>query len=141
LWNAVYASAHLKLSGPAANKALLILSAGNDTGSTHSFGAALEEVQQSGTVVYAVKYPDTLSTDASYDDLRRLTEETGGILFDLHGAGYSAIISRIAADLRGRYVLGFRPDSTASETRRRSLKVEVLRSGATVRARREYSGP
>jgi VWFA-related protein len=141
LWNAVYASAHLKLSGPAGNKALLILSDGNDTGSTHSFGAALEEVQQSGTVVYAVKYPDTLSTDACCDDLRRLTDETGGILFDLHGADFSGIISRIAADLRGRYVLGFRLDSTASETQRRSLKVEVLRSGATVRARREYSGP
>jgi VWFA-related protein len=141
LWNAVYASAHLKLNGPPANKALLILSDGNDTGSTHRFSAALEEVQQSGTVVYAVKYPDNLSEDASSDDLRRLTDETGGLLFDPPGADYSAIVSRIAADLRRRYVLGFRPDSTVSEIRRHSLKVEVLRSGATVRARREYSGP
>jgi VWFA-related protein len=116
LWNAVYASAHLKLSGPAGNKALLILSDGNDTGSTHSFDVALEEVQHSGTVVYAIQYPDTLSSDASSDDLRRLTDETGGLLFDPPGADYSGIISRIAADLRGRYVLGFRPDSTASET-------------------------
>jgi len=141
LWNAVYASAHLKLSGPAANKALLILSDGNDTGSTHSFGAALEEVQRSGTVVYVVKYPDALSTGDSSDDLRRLADETGGILFDLHGADYSGIISRITADLHGRYVLGFRPDSTESEIQRHSLKVEVVRSGTTVRARREYSGP
>lgn len=141
LWNAVYASAHLKLSGPPANKALLILSDGNDTGSTHHFDAALEEVQQSGAVVYAVRYPDGLSADASADDLHRLTDETGGILFDPPGADYSQIISRITADLRGRYVLGFRPDSTAGETRRHSLRVEVLRSGASVRARREYSGP
>jgi VWFA-related protein len=141
LWNAVFASAHLKLNGPAGNKALLILSDGNDTGSTHSFDAALEEVQQSGTVVYAVRYPDTLNTNAAYDDLARLTDETGGMLFDSPGADYAEIISRIAADLRGRYVLGFRPDSTAGETRRHSLKVEVRRSGATVRARREYSGP
>jgi VWFA-related protein len=141
LWSAVYASAHLKLSGPAGNKALLVLSDGNDTGSRHNFAAALQEVQQSGSVVYAVRYPDPLSTDASNEDLRRLTDETGGILFDPPGADYSGIISRIAADLHGRYILGFRPNSTASETQRHSIKVEVLRSGATVRARREYSGP
>lgn len=141
LWNAIYASAHLKLSGPGGNKALLILSDGHDTGSTHRFDAALDEVRRSGAVVYAIPYPDSLNPDDSYDDLRRLTDETGGILFDLHGTDYSGIISRIAADLRGHYVLGFRPDSTAGETRRHSIRVEVLRSGATVRARREYSDP
>jgi len=135
LWNAVYASAHLKLSGPAGNKALLILSDGNDTGSTHGLDAALEEVQRSGTVVYAVEY------DASSGDLRRLTDETGGILFDPPVADYSEIISRIEADLRARYILGFRPEAAGSDAQRHLLKVEVRRSGAIVRARREYLGP
>jgi VWFA-related protein len=135
LWNAVYASAQLKLSGPAGNKALLILSDGNDTGSTHGFDAALEEVQRSGSVVYAVEY------DASSDNLRRLTDETGGILFDPPSADYSEIISRIEADLRARYILGFSPEAAGTDTQRHSLKVEVRRSGATVRARREYLGP
>jgi hypothetical protein len=65
------------------------------------------------------------------------------MLFDPHDADYSEIISRIVADLRGRYALalGFRPDSTGGETRRRALKVEVVRPGARVRARKEYSGP
>jgi hypothetical protein len=63
------------------------------------------------------------------------------MLLDLRGPDYSAIISRISADLRGRYILGFRPDSTTRETARHSLKVEVLRSGTIIRARREYSGP
>ena len=135
LWNAVYASAHLKLSGPAGNKALLILSDGNDTGSTHGFDAALEEVQRSGAVVYAVEY------DAASDNLRRLADETGGILFDPPSADYSEIISRIEADLRARYILGFRPEAAGSDAQRHSLKVEVRRSGAIVRARREYLGP
>ena len=134
LWNAVYASAHLKLSGPGADKALVILSDGDDTGSTHSFDAALEQVQRSGTVVYAVEY------DASSGDLRRLTDETGGILFDPPDADYSEIISRIEADLHSRYILGFRPEATGSDTQHHSLKVEVGRSGASVRARREYVG-
>ena len=63
LWNAVYAAAHFKLNGAGDNKVLLILSDGNDTGSTHSFSSALEEVQRSGAVVYAIQYPDDLSTE------------------------------------------------------------------------------
>ncbi len=92
----------------------------------HSLSAALEEVQRSGTVVYAVDYPGAFQTNASSEDLRRLTDETGGILFDPPGEDYSEIISRVAADLHGRYILGFRPESSASETRNHSLKVEVL---------------
>jgi VWFA-related protein len=139
LWNAVYASAHLKLNGSGGNKALLILSDGNDTGSTHSFSDALEEVQRSGTVVYAIQYPDALSTAAPSDELSRLAHETGGLLFPFRGKDYSAMISRIAADIRGRYVLGFRPTTDDGGAGR--LKVEVMRSGATVRSRQEYSGP
>jgi VWFA-related protein len=141
LWNAVYASAHFKLSGPAARKALLILSDGNDTGSTHSFSAAMEEVQRYGIVAYAVRYPDSFNSEGASDELYRLTEETGGTLFDLRGADYSQIVSRIVADLRGRYVLGFRPESTGTDATHGSLRVEVNRSGARVRARKEYSGP
>lgn len=140
LWNSVYASAHLKLNGPEGNKALLILSDGDDTGSTHKFDAALNEVQQSGSVVYAIRYPDVLTRDSSNDDLRRLTDETGGLLFNQQGLDYSEVASRIEADLHGRYILGFRSDPTAG-TGRHSIRVEVLRSGAAVRARREYSAP
>ena len=109
LWNAVYAAAHLKLNGPGDNKALLILSDGNDTGGTHSFSSALEEVKRSGTVVYAIQYPDDLGSNAPSSELSRLARETGGLLFPFRGKDYSAMISRIAADIRGRYVLGFRP--------------------------------
>jgi hypothetical protein len=89
-----------------------------------------QEVQHSGAVVYAVEYPDTLQMGDSSDDLHRLTDETGGILFDPPGADYSGIISRIEADLRGHYILGFRPEATGSDTQRHSLK---LRSSAPER--------
>jgi len=141
LWNAVYAAAHLKLSGPAGNKVLLIISDGNDTGSTHSFSEALEEVQRSGTVVYAIQYPDAVNGDISSGDLQRLADATGGMLFHLQGADYSDPIARIVSDLHGRYVLGFRPESTSSDSLQHTLRVEVPRPGATVRARRGYSGP
>ncbi len=141
LWNAVYAAAHVKLNGAAGNKALLILSDGNDTGSTHSFDEAREEVQRTGAVVYAIQYPDALSAEPPSGELRRLAEETGGRLFELHGMDYSDVLGQIAADLRGPYVIGFRPESSGAEGQRHSIGVEVVRPGVTVLARREYFGP
>ena len=120
---------------------LLIVSDGNDTGSTHSFSEALEEVQRSGTVVYAIQYPDAVNGDISSGDLQRLADATGGMLFHLQGADYSDPIARIVSDLHGRYVLGFRPESTSSDSLQHTLRVDVLRPRATVRARRGYSGP
>jgi hypothetical protein len=59
-------------------------------------------------------------------------EETGGRLLR-PGAPH---LRRIAEDTRSYYWLGF--TSTASDNRRRSLKVEVLRDGLEVRARSSF---
>lgn len=141
LWNAVYASAHLKLSGGFKNKVLLVLSDGNDTGSTHSFGVALDEVQKQGVAAYAIQYPDSWSTGAPSDELARMTEATGGQLFDLRKTDFAEIINRIAGDLRGRYILAFRPESRVNSGKPHTLRVEVTLPAAVVRARKEYSDP
>ena len=139
LWDAVHAAAHYKLNGHGENKALLILSAGNDTGSTHSFSSALEEVKRGGTVVYAIQYPDDLGVNSRINEISRLTRETGGLYFHVRVKDFSPMISRIAADIRGRYVIGFRPAAAESDFGR--LKVEVALPGATVRAGPEFSIP
>jgi VWFA-related protein len=134
LWNAVYSAAQLKLNSPQGSKALLILSDGNDTGSTHNLNAALEEAQRSGAVVYAIRYPDELTSSDTSTGLGTLTAETGGMIFDPPAGDYSEILARIEADLRKRYILGFRPEPGPG---RHSLRIEVP-SGLTVRARRDY---
>jgi VWFA-related protein len=134
LWNAVYSATQLKLNRPQGSKALLILSDGNDTGSTHKLDATIEEVERSGAVVYAVRYPDELSSSDASSGLRRLTTETGGMIFDRPAGDYSEILERIEADLRKRYILGFTPEPSPG---RHSLRIEVP-PGLTVRARRDY---
>jgi VWFA-related protein len=132
LWNSVYSAVHWKLRSLQGSKALLILSDGNDTGSTHSLDQALEEAQASGAIVYAIRYPDGAAAETS-DGLSRLTAETGGVLFDPHGASYAEVLSRIEADLRSRYIIGFH-SSLAPTGMPHQLKVESIRPGA----RREY---
>jgi VWFA-related protein len=139
LWNAVYAAAHWKLRSLQGSKALLILSDGDDTGSTHSLNQAVEEAQGSDAIVYAIRYSNSAtapSTTQPADGLSRLAGETGGVVFDPPGTGYGEILSRIEADLRSRYILGFHPSATGNP--RHQLNVEVTRPGLTVRARQEY---
>jgi VWFA-related protein len=138
LWNAVYTLTRRKLTRPNVSKALLILSDGNDTGSKHWLSDALEEVQRSGTTVYAVKYPDSLSGFDADGGLFRLADETGGVLFDSSNTKYSEILARIEADLRSRYIIGFRPGAIGGKSQRHLLRIEAARPELTVRTRREY---
>jgi VWFA-related protein len=138
LWNAVYAAAHIKLSRYTGARALLILSDGNDTGSTHHLDQALDEVHRTGVLAYAIRYPDPL-TRTSDDGLARLAAETGGAEFPAPYGDYAPIFDRIERDLRSHYVLAISPSAATDGLHR--LRVEVKRPGLTVRARRQYLAP
>ncbi len=138
LWNGVYATAHLKLSTFAGSKAMLILSDGNDTGSTHHFDQTLGEAHRLGAIVYAIPYPDPLS-HAVGGELARLVAETGGAEFEPTGGDYAAALDRMERDLRGQYVLAFHPGTGGEPAHR--LRVEVTRPGLTVRSRLQYFLP
>lgn len=128
------------MASPSVNKVLVVLSDGNDTGSTHSFAESLEEMKRTGAVVYAVLYPDEMGA-ASSDELQRLSEETGGQSFAFQGSGLDPVLSKLATTVRTRYILGFIPDPTANDGKVHALRVTVRRSGVVVRARSEYSAP
>lgn len=138
LWSAVYAAAHVKLTRFTGVRALLVLSDGNDTGSTHTLDQALTEVHRAGAIVYAIRYPDPL-TDISGDGLSRLALETGGTEFAPPAGNYGRTLEQIQLDLRSHYVLGISPGSGAEPVHQ--LRVEVTRPNLTVRARRQYLAP
>ncbi len=137
LWDAVFSSARFKLRERNGSKALIILSDGNDTGSLHDLNTALQEVQRAETVAYAIRYPDSEQSGAVSENLLRLSNDTGGLQFDPPRGKLDAVLARVQADLRTRYVLGFVPDSP-DKAKTHQLRVEVTRPGLNVRFRREY---
>jgi VWFA-related protein len=137
LWEAVYAAASVKLQPVSGSKALVILSDGNDTGSIHKLGAAVEAAERADAVAYAIQYPDLVSGLTS-EGLETLAAATGGIAFRSSEAGLEEILERIEADLRSRYILGFRPGSNDDQQGEHRLRVEAMRAGAVVHARTEY---
>jgi VWFA-related protein len=147
LWNSVYAAAGQKMRWVHGRKALIVLSDGLDTGSPHSLSDAVESVQESETVVYAIKYIDHDLTPgqagvsarrANTRGLERLTDETGGYTFPDPEENLSQIFSKIEQDLRNQYVLGFTPPPEARDGRYHKLEVRMTRKDLTVRARIGY---
>ena len=139
LWNAIYETARLKLAHTGGNKALLILTDGFDTGSTHTWRQAADEVERAEASLYAVQYQSDLGARFA-PDLYRMLEESGGAWFGAPAGNYDTIVTRIQNDLRRRYVLGFRPDTLGGRLRH-DVRVEVIRPGLIVRGRKAYFLP
>jgi VWFA-related protein len=137
IWNAVYDTARLKLRPLTGNKAILILTDGFDTGSTHTLAQTIDEAQRADAAVYAIEYPGALGSRYA-PNLYRLAAATAGTSFQPPEGNYDAIVSRLETDLRRRYVLGFRPEKLTFNKPRHDIRVEVTRPNLTVRARKAY---
>lgn len=136
LWDAIYEATRLKLQPLTGNKALLILTDGFDSGSSHTWHQAAEAANRADASVYAVQYRSVFGGNLA-PDLYRLVAEAGGACFAAPGGAYAPIVSRIETDLRHRYVLGFRPEPLSGRIRH-EIRVEVTRPDLTVRARKTY---
>jgi hypothetical protein len=67
--------------------------------------------------------------------LETLAASTRGALFELIGTGTN-VFERMSAELSGYYLLGVEPDARDQDGKAHPLKVDVGRSGLTVRAHR-----
>jgi Ca-activated chloride channel family protein len=137
IWNAVYDTARLKLRPLTGAKAILLLTDGFDTGSTHTFAQAIAEAQRADTAVYAIQYPGALGSRYA-PDLFRLVSGTAGASFPPPVGNYDSIVTRLETDLRHRYVLAFHPEKLNFNKPQHDLRVEVTRPNLNVRARKSY---
>jgi hypothetical protein len=118
------------------NKALVMLTDGFDSGSTHTWRQAADAVGDANTRIYAIEYRSASGRDFA-PDLYRMIADAGGEWFTAREGDAAAVAERIETDLRHRYVLGFRPEELSGKARH-SIRVEVSRPDLTVRARKTY---
>jgi VWFA-related protein len=137
LWNAVYDAARLKMRRAKGNKALLLLTDGFDTGSVRTWSEAATAAQKADTAVYAIEYHSG-SGRRYAPQLYRLVAETAGTLFSAPAGDLGPIVARLETDLRGRYVVGFRPERVTFGKLRHEIRVKVSRPDLSVRARKNY---
>jgi len=125
-------------SGLRGQKALLVLSDGEDRRSRATFDQALDFARGAGVTIYAIGLKGGKGGRAARAQLTRLATETGGRSYFIESASeLGEIYAAIQRDLRSRYLLAYQ--APAGESKEfRAVEVRVRRAGHEVVAMRGY---
>ncbi len=152
LLDALYLASQEVLKNEAGRKAIILLGDGADQGSRVSLNAALEAAHRADVIVYCLAIVDrSMHTDfcrrrqeclQGPSLLRKLAQETGGRVIDVHHAGdTSKAFQEIAEELRTEYFLGYTPSELRHDGSYRKIRLRVGNGNYTVQARRGYYAP
>jgi Ca-activated chloride channel family protein len=124
-------------------RVVLVFSDGEDTASKTGFRTVLDRARNEEVMVYSIGLESEffngvrLQRSRPSRDLRKIAEETGGGYFELKKTDQlSPTFTRVAAELRSQYLLGFTPSALDGKPHR--LEVRLKRPGLSARARRSY---
>ena len=112
-------------------KALLIISDGGDNRSRYTESELERVVRESGDQVYAIgifdNYAPSPEEQMGPELMKEICEMTGGRLFNVGNdtADLEDIATRISAELRNQYVLGYSPSEVKRDGSWRKLKVKL----------------
>ncbi len=150
LLDAVYFGLEKMKQAKYPRKALLIVSDGGDNRSRYTENEVRAAVRESDVQIYSIgifdQYAPTTEERLGPLLLNDISEETGGRLFRVDDISDMAdIATKISAELRNEYVLGYRPVDTKRDGKWRKLKVKLVAPPGlpplTVHARTGYYAP
>jgi VWFA-related protein len=131
LYDAVGLASNDKLSHETGRKAIIVLTDGQDQGSTMKLAGAIEAAQKSNVIIYGILIADR----SAYGDipfgysgnfaLKKMAEETGGRMIDVghDGRKLQAAFQQIEDELRTQYVASYRPTNNKADGTYRKLAV------------------
>jgi VWFA-related protein len=120
-------------------RALVILSDGDDSASYYSFEDALEYARRSGVVIYTVGLNIGGLKLGIRDKLSDLARETGGRSFFIgHAAELDTVYHEIEQELRSQYLVTYASDNPAADGSFRTVDVVVKGGKLKARAIRGY---
>jgi Ca-activated chloride channel family protein len=131
LIDAVYLGVNKLRDAKYDRKALLIISDGGDNRSRYSEGELRRVVRESDVQIYSIGIFDTYASTVEEQTgpilLTDICELTGGRLFRISDMGdMGDIATRISAELRNEYVIGYKPSEVKRDGNWRKLKVRLL---------------
>ena len=148
LYDAVFLATHDKLQQETGRKAIIILSDGEDQGSTEKLQGAIEAAQKANTIVYVLLIADRgfygrgmygmgYSGDAY---MRQMAEATGGRVIDVgnNGKKMEDAFAQIEEELRTQYVASYTPTNDKLDGSYRKIDVQCKGDGLKAQARKGY---
>lgn len=105
-------------------RAILLLSDGQDESSEFEFEEVLEYARRSGVSIYSVGLELGDAPRSAKKALERLADETGGRSFFVDDAGaLTSVYDTIQKELRSRYLLAYQSSNTSQRDRFRTIRV------------------
>jgi Ca-activated chloride channel family protein len=150
LIDAIYLGVNKLRQAKYERKALLIISDGGDNRSRYTEGELRRVVKESDVQIYSIGIFDAFASTPEEQTgpmlLTDICETTGGRLFQVTELGdLTDIASRISAELRNEYVIGFRPSEVKVDGNWRKLKIRLVPPAGlpllTVHNRQGYYAP
>ena len=137
LYDALHA-AYRKIGTFDGRKVIIVLSDGEDTMSQFGFKRVLQEARTNSTMIYSIGL-GIQGGAPRRDVLKDFSGSTGGEFFYIKKKGtLAAAYQRIAEELGKQYYLTYSTSNDDWNGRWIKLKVESLRDGVEIRARRGY---
>jgi VWFA-related protein len=120
-------------------RALVVLSDGDDTASSVTYPAAIEFAHRSGVAIYAVGIGVGGPLSGVRGKLKELAEDTGGRVFFIRRAEeLESVYDEIERELRSRYLIAYYSDRPEGEGEFREIEVKVKPRGLEARTIRGY---
>jgi Ca-activated chloride channel family protein len=142
LYDAVDLVALQKLRRLHGRKGMILITDGEDNGSSESLSAAAKSAQQSDAVVYRIHYGGRrcgrCTQSSGLDALVKLAEPTGGRAFHVdEKMPLSRVFAEIAEEMRNQYGLGYSPPNSPPGSCHK-LEVKVTKAGGKPQVRAGY---
>jgi Ca-activated chloride channel family protein len=126
-------------NGIKGQRALIVLSDGQDEHSRFTFEDSLDYAKRAGVAVYAIGLDLSRKEREAKKNLRQLADETGGRLFLIEDAQeLEGVYREIQRELRSRYYLAYQSSNTEDTQRFRMIEVDVAREGVEAKTLRGY---
>ncbi len=146
LFDAVYLASDEKLRTEVGRKALILITDGDDQGSTYNVRTAIEAAQKADAIIYSIYYVDHgfymragMFGGGGEGDLRKMSSETGGHVFSVDNKHpLNEIFKEIQDELRNQYSIGYVPTNTSRDGSFRHVEIKVDNKDYRVQARSGY---
>jgi len=153
LLDAIYLALSEMRTAQNAKRALLIISDGGDNSSRYNENDIKRFVREANTQLYSIGVFDPLGSRSRTPEelngpslLNEITELSGGRAFSVENVNeLPDIVTKIGAELRNQYILGYRPSNKSHDARWRKIKIKLRAPRGlpplSVSAKTGYYGP
>lgn len=145
LYDAVYAASNDMLAKEVGRKALILITDGQDEGSTESEKQAIEAAQRADAIIYGILYADRgfyggFSVGYSGASvLRHMAEETGGRMFEVgRRSTLDQVFTQIQEEMRTQYLIGYTPTNNVKDGSYRRVDLHTHDKDQKVQVRKGY---